>query len=196
VTGPAGGSVVATSGLLHADAVRVLMAYQPADRQQEATRLDFLSHLDAHPDAVWKTGPPAHLTASCLVLDDDLEHVLMTHHRRARRWLQFGGHLEPADRGVRAAAQREAQEESGIGALRVTPVPVHLDRHRLIGDFGRCAEHLDLRYAATVPAGTRRQVSDESLDVRWWPIDALPDGRGDGIDGLLAAMLDGFRTLG
>ncbi|MEO7234971.1 MAG: NUDIX domain-containing protein [Lapillicoccus sp.] len=165
--------------LLQADAVRVLTAYQPSDPQQERTRLDLISHLAAHPDAVWKSGPPAHLTASCLVLDASLEHVLLTHHRRARQWFQFGGHLEPADRGVRAAAEREAREESGIDELRVSLTPVHLDRHRLVGDFGRCAEHLDIRYAATAPDGTLPTVSGESLDVRWWPASALPqDGGG------------------
>jgi len=185
-----------TGGLLHADAVRVLTAYQPVDRQQEVTRLDILSHLAAHPDAVWKSGPPSHLTASCLVLDDGLGRVLLTHHRRARRWFQFGGHLEPADRDVRAAAEREAHEESGLSRLRVTPVPVDLDRHRLVGDFGRCAEHLDIRYAATVSADETPRVSAESLDVRWWPVDALPDGRGEELEGLVRAATRVLHTLG
>ena len=186
---PLAGSTRPVGGVLHADAVRVLAAYRPADGQQEAMRQDFVGHLAEHPDGVWKSGPAAHLTASCLVLDDGLGQVLLTHHRKARRWFQFGGHLEPVDRGVRAAAEREAREESGLSRLRVTPVPVHLDRHRLVGDFGRCTEHLDIRYAATVAAGTTPQVSAESLDVRWWPVDDLPDGRGEELDGLVAAAV-------
>ena len=82
----------------------MLHAYQPADRHQEALRVEYLAFLDEHADAVWKAGPPEHLTASCLVLDEPLERVLLTHHRRARMWFQFGGHLEPGDRSVRAAA--------------------------------------------------------------------------------------------
>jgi 8-oxo-dGTP pyrophosphatase MutT (NUDIX family) len=141
---------------------------------------------------VWKAGPPEHLTASCLVLDERLDRVLLTHHRRARMWFQFGGHLEPADRSIRAAAAREAAEESGIDALRVSPVPVHLDRHVLLGDFGRCREHLDVRYAATAPPGTVPRVSAESLDVRWWPVDGLPKGHVDELVGLVSAAR---RTL-
>jgi 8-oxo-dGTP pyrophosphatase MutT (NUDIX family) len=165
----------------------VLRAYEPTDRQQEGLRLEYLAFLADHPDGLWKSGPPAHLTASCLVLDEPLERVLLTHHRRARRWFQFGGHLEPADTSVRAAAAREAREESGIERLRVTPVPVHLDRHTLVGDFGRCREHLDIRYAATAPVGAEPVVSGESLDVRWWPVDGLPASHGEELGGLVAA---------
>ncbi|MDQ6714552.1 MAG: NUDIX domain-containing protein, partial [Actinomycetota bacterium] len=136
------------TAVLHADATAVLHAYQPQSREQALLRLDFLAHLAAHQDAVLKGGSPAHLTASALVLDESLERVLLTLHRKAGAWFQFGGHMEAGDRGVRAAARREAREESGIESLEVTPAPVDLDRHRLVGDFGSCEEHLDIRYAA------------------------------------------------
>lgn len=164
--------------LLHADAHRLLRAHEAADSRQELVRLDMLAHLAAHPDAMAKAGPPAHVTASCLVLDPSLERVLLTHHRKADQWYQLGGHLEVGDRSVRAGAAREALEESGVPGLRVTALPVHLDRHTLVGAFGRCAEHLDIRYAALAPVGARPVVSAESLDVRWWPVDALPGGGG------------------
>lgn len=159
---------------LHADAVDTLRAW-PATGRQAQLRAAYLDALDSEPMAVSKQGPPSHLTASCLVLDPDGTHVLLTLHTRARRWFQFGGHLEAGDPGLRAAAGREAREESGIDDLEVSEHLVDLDRHTLIGNFGRCREHFDVRYAAVAPRDSRIAASAESLDVAWWPVNALPE---------------------
>lgn len=146
-----------------------------------------LAHLAAHPDAMAKSGPPAHFTSSLVVLDSTCEAMLLTHHRRARAWFQLGGHYEPGDTSVWAAACREGREESGIADLDVLPQIVHLDRHTLVGDFGRCREHLDIRFAAVARDGAAPSASAESLDVRWWPVGALPEGTRDELAPLVAA---------
>ncbi len=60
---------------------------------------------------MWKQGPPAHFTASCLVLNQTGSKALLTLHRKAGLWFQLGGHFEPGDTDARAAAQREGREE-------------------------------------------------------------------------------------
>jgi 8-oxo-dGTP pyrophosphatase MutT (NUDIX family) len=177
---------------LRADAMARLESWQAPDAAQERLRVEFLDHLAAHPDAMSKQGPPAHLTGSVVVLDDEGARTLLTHHRRALAWFQLGGHYEEGDASVWHAACREATEESGIDALTVLPGIVHLDRHALVGDFGSCREHLDIRFAAVVPRGARARVSDESLDVRWWPVEALPEGTRDELRPLVEA---GRRAL-
>ena len=52
---------------------------------------------------------------------------------------------------------------------------VQVDAHALPPAFDWCREHLDLRYAAIARSGDL-VMSDESDDVRWWPVDALPEG--------------------
>ncbi|MFW5468791.1 NUDIX hydrolase [Knoellia sp. CPCC 206435] len=172
---------------LLADARSTLEGWQAPDGHQERLRLSYLEHLQAHPDAVAKAGPPAHLTASCLVLSPGADEVLLTHHRRARSWFQFGGHLEVGDGSLHAAATREAREESGIGSVRPAPPVVQLDRHPLQGDFGRCREHLDVRFAAVVERDAVPQTSRESLEVAWWPADRLPESTRTELGALLAA---------
>ncbi len=169
-------AVVAAFAALRADAVSVLTGWDAPDAGQDRLRHDYLAHLVAHPDGVAKAGPPEHVTASCVVLDPGGDRVLLTLHRKANAWFQFGGHLEATDSSVWATARREAREESGIGDLEPLPQPVQLDRHRLVGSFGACREHLDLRYVAVAAEGARPRVSEESHDVRWWPVDALPEG--------------------
>jgi 8-oxo-dGTP pyrophosphatase MutT (NUDIX family) len=131
---------------------------------------------------------PAHLTASVLVLDATASHVLLTLHRKGGFWGQLGGHCEPTDETLAGAALREAREESGIDDVQlVGDLPVDLDRHALSSAFGTCGEHLDVRYAAVVPAGAQPVTSDESHDVAWFPVDALPDGCVDIADLLVRA---------
>ncbi len=173
---------------LRVDAEQVLGRWQAPDAEQEALRTQLLAHCHEHPDALWKQGPPAHLTASALVLNSSLDKVLLTLHAKAGMWLQFGGHFEPEDSGVLAAATREAREESGIADLVLHPELVHLDRHRLLASgFGRCAEHLDLRFAGIAQDEDAYAVSAESLDVAWWPVAALPAESGDEIAPLARA---------
>lgn len=169
--------------------LRTLLGQWPAPSdEQESVRREYLAHLDAHELATAKSGPPAHFTASCLVIDAVGERVLMTLHTKVGRWLQFGGHLEEGDASVAAGALREALEESGLEAAELTllPGPVQLDRHALGSGFSRCTEHLDLRWVAVAAPGSLPEVSEESEDVAWWPVVDLPEGTDDPLRELVA----------
>ncbi len=175
------------------DAIDRLTAWAAPDDQQEGLRQRFLDHVMAHPDGLEKTGPPAHLTASLVVLDHTGRRVMLTLHRRAHAWFQLGGHIEASDTTLRAAAAREGREESGVADLLVLPDIVGLHRHELHGDFGECREHLDVRFAAVAPPDAVPGVSAESLDVRWWPVDGLPEGTRDELTPLVTAALRHLR---
>ncbi|MGU3411413.1 NUDIX hydrolase [Microbacterium sp. M1A1_1b] len=139
--------------------------------------------------ALWREGGSEHLTGSCFVLSPDHAHVLLCLHRKGRFWVQFGGHLEPGDRSLADAAQREAREESGIADLHLASERiVDLDRHELHGGFS-CAAHWDVGFVAIAPLSVDLRVSDESTDVRWFPVDALPDPLPDGFPARLAGVL-------
>ncbi|MFJ6010472.1 NUDIX hydrolase [Streptomyces sp. NPDC092952] len=157
---------------LHDDATLVLKAYgSPADPAQEGLRQVYLDHLAHHPDGMWKSCGAGHLTASALVVDPEHGRVLLTLHRKLRMWLQMGGHCEPQDASLAAAALREATEESGIPGLTLLgDSPVTLDRHPIPAP---CHWHLDVQYAALAPAGSTERISDESLDLRWFAYDEV-----------------------
>lgn len=159
---------------VHLDATERLGSWTAPDQQQELLRRHFLDHLGQHADGVTRTCRPDHLTASALVLSGERRHVLLTLHAKVGRWLQFGGHVEPEDPTLAAAALREAVEESGIDALvLVTESPVRLDLHGApcAPDAGH---HLDVQYLALAKGQPEPSTSVESHDVAWFPVDGLP----------------------
>ncbi|MEU2870979.1 NUDIX hydrolase [Streptomyces olivoreticuli] len=168
---------------LHENAVLVLKEYE----DQEELRGLYLDHLAEHPDGMWKACGAGHITASALVIDPAHGRVLLTLHRKLRMWLQMGGHCEPGDGTLMAAALREATEESGIAGLTLLPGgPVRLDRHPIPAP---CHWHLDVQYAALVPEGAVEAISDESLDLRWFPYDEVAEVADDSVVQLLERTL-------
>jgi 8-oxo-dGTP pyrophosphatase MutT (NUDIX family) len=161
---------------LHADALATLRAWESPSPDQERLRRRYVVHLEEHPDGTERACLPSHLTAGTLVLSADRDAVLLNLHRKARRWFAFGGHCEDGDRTLAGVAAREAREESGLASFRLRPEPVHLDEH-VVGfcDARGPVHHLDVRFAAVAGSGATVATSEESLDVRWWPVTGLPD---------------------
>ncbi|MET8831438.1 NUDIX domain-containing protein [Streptomyces sp. NPDC004610] len=173
---------------LYDDAVLVLKGYEGpggAGGEQGELRQSYLDHLAAHPDGLWKSCHAGHVTASALVIDPARGRVLLTLHRKLRMWLQMGGHCEPGDATLAAAALREAAEESGVVGLSLLPGgPVRLDRHPIPAP---CHVHYDVQYAALAPSDAPHTVSDESLDVRWFGYDEVAEVADDSVVRLLGA---------
>jgi 8-oxo-dGTP pyrophosphatase MutT (NUDIX family) len=172
---------------LHDDAARVLKDWTAPDAGQERLRAEYLAHLEAHPDGMWKACGEGHITGSALVLDPERGRVLLTLHKKLGMWLQMGGHCEPEDTSLAGSALREGVEESGIAGLTLLrPEPVNLDRH-----LTPCAWHLDVQYAAVAPPGAVEEISEESLDLKWFSYDEVADVA----DGSVRTLLARTRAL-
>lgn len=178
---------------LRADALAVLERWSAPTPEEEALRVEFLRHLRAHEDGMWRECAPGHLTATTAVLSHDGERMLLTLHPKAGMWLPMGGHCERGDTTVAQVALREAIEESGIPDLRLLPGPLALDRHK-VWCHPPHSWHLDLEYGALAPPGAEAVISDESLDLRWFPVDAIPEPS-DAATRRLAARARSLRSL-
>jgi 8-oxo-dGTP pyrophosphatase MutT (NUDIX family) len=170
-------------------ALAILTGWEPPDVAQQQLRDEFVAHLRIHANGVTREGRPDHVTASVLVMSDDRREVLLGLHAKVGRWLQFGGHVEPADTSLAAAALREGVEESGIGSLRlVNASPVRLDRHPAPCGGG-ARHHLDVQFLATAAPTTSPRVSSESRDVRWFGVADLPSDSDHAVRALVAEAL-------
>jgi 8-oxo-dGTP pyrophosphatase MutT (NUDIX family) len=171
-------------------AVRMLTTWTPPDSSQDALREAVLAFLHARPDGCRRSCVPGHVTASTLVVDHSGTRALLTLHPRIGRWVQLGGHCEDGDADIVAAALREATEESGIAGLRMEPTLAAIHVHPVTCSLGVPTRHLDLQFLAHAPAQANAVISNESLDLRWWPMDALPGDPDDGLARLVAAVAD------
>lgn len=175
-----GGDAAGLAGQVHAE----VQAHVPGDAREAASRRRILALLAWLPQPLDQTADPIHVTGSAIV-HDGAGCVLLHRHRRLRRWLQPGGHLDPGEHPA-DAARREAAEETGVPlrAERVPPprpgpvgVPaapewpalLHLDVHE--GPRGHV--HLDLRYLLRAPVdAVPAPAPGESPEVAWFDLPA------------------------
>jgi 8-oxo-dGTP pyrophosphatase MutT (NUDIX family) len=172
---------------LRQSTIEALTTWAAPDPAQDALRYAVLSFVLAREDACTRECVPGHITASALVLDHTGTRVLLTLHPRFGRWLQLGGHCEDDDPDIVAAALREATEESGITGLRIDTDIAALHVHPVVCSLGVPTRHLDVQFIAHAPDDAEIVCSDESLDLRWWPLEALPEGTDFGLAQLAAA---------
>lgn len=170
---------------LRQSTIDLLSRWRAPDPAQDALREAVLAFVLAREDACRRECAPGHVTASTLVLDHHGRHALLTLHPRLGRWVQLGGHCEN-DADILAAALREAIEESGLPDLVVDPELTAVHVHPVTCSLGVPTRHLDLQFTAHAPADASIQRSDESLDLKWWPVDDLPPGTDHALANLVA----------
>ncbi len=140
----------------------------------EAATIRAFEDLLADPDAPFTRDRRAgHFTASAWLVDASGTKVLLTHHRKLRRWLQLGGHAD-GETDLAQVALREAVEESGLTGLVVEPEVFDLDRHWIPERGDEPGHwHYDVRHVVRTGGDEAFVVGEESLDLAWREIVAI-----------------------
>lgn len=159
----------------------LLEAHQPASSLEHSHRAHMLSLCDAQGDPMARDHwDPGHFTASAFVLSPDGDQVLLIFHGKLHRWLQPGGHIDPGDPDILAAAAREVAEETGI----TDPIPVgaglfDVDVHRIPARKGDPEHrHFDARFLFRAPSLHMRAGSD-ARDARWVALHEVAEAESD-----------------
>ncbi|MCY7399519.1 MAG: DUF429 domain-containing protein [Nocardioides sp.] len=115
---------------------------------------------------------PLWLPAVTAVITRSDGHVLLVKRSDNGAWTPVTGIVDPGEEPASAAA-REALEETGV-RVRVDRLASTAAHPEIVHDNGDRAAYLDLTFACTWLAGDAHVADDESSEVRWWPLDALP----------------------
>lgn len=166
-----------------------LEAYEPKDLQEREAWEKILRLLREAPDP-FRRANRDHVTGSAVVARPDGSEFLLVFHRRLRRWLQPGGHVEPGDASILDTARREAREETGIANLDIAAGGriLDLDVHRIPATEDRPEHvHHDLRYLLTARGEATVAEPAEIEKVGWFTIDrAVAEGADLSVQRVLA----------
>jgi ADP-ribose pyrophosphatase YjhB (NUDIX family) len=116
-------------------------------------------------DPLWLPG----ITA--VVLDED-ERVLLVRRADDGRWTLIAGVLEPGE-DPGPAILREIEEETGVEAEIERLVSIEAMPPSAYPN-GDQVQFLDLCFRCRPLSGEARVNDDESLEVGWFPLDAMP----------------------
>ncbi|GAQ67321.1 NUDIX hydrolase [Streptomyces scabiei] len=109
---------------------------------------------------------------TALVFDDE-DRVLLGRRSDTGRWALIGGIPDPGEQPA-ACAVREVYEETAVRCVAERIVLVQaLDPVRY--DNGDVCQYMDTTFYCRAVGGEARVNDDESLDVGWFSLDALPD---------------------
>jgi 8-oxo-dGTP pyrophosphatase MutT (NUDIX family) len=152
----------------------LLLAHRPLDEREQAALRQMLELIESPGDPFRRDRfDPGHFTASAFVLAPERDALLEVHHAKLGRWLQPGGHVEPEDESIAAAARREVLEETGLADLEAmagVPAPYDLDVHLIPAHRAEPAHlHFDVRFLF-LSRSRDAQAGPEARAIRWQPL--------------------------
>ncbi|OMI90760.1 NUDIX hydrolase [Streptomyces sp. BBFR25] len=147
------------------------------------TTPDFIRDLRASAghQLLWLPGVTA-------VVFDDEGRVLLGRRSDNGRWSLIGGIPEPGEQPA-ACAVREVEEETAVQCVVERLVLVQALKP-VTYDNGDVCQFMDITFRCRAVGGEARVNDDESLEVGWFAVDALPDIQEFGQTRVKQAMSD------
>jgi 8-oxo-dGTP pyrophosphatase MutT (NUDIX family) len=153
----------------------LLEALAPADSREAEHRERMLRLVAEDGDPFAREQfEPGHITASAFILNPQRTALLLILHGKLGLWLQPGGHVDPSDADVIAAAAREVREEVALDPIElITPGIFDVDVHAIPARPGQPAhEHFDARFLFAA-SNDRAIAGSDARDARWFALTEL-----------------------
>ncbi|MDR1254910.1 MAG: NUDIX hydrolase [Puniceicoccales bacterium] len=147
-----------------------LERYHPENEKEISDKARMLDFLNTYEDCFERSLLAGHFTGSCWLENCDGMKFLMTLHKKAKFWLQPGGHAD-GNNDLARVALKEAHEESGLRNIKLLSDEIFdIGVHPTPEYRGVPAHyHYDVRFLMKTTDGDDNiQVSDESSDLKWF----------------------------
>ena len=142
-------------------------------------------------DLLWLPGVTA------VVVDGD--RVLLVRRRDNGQWAPVSGILEPGEQPA-VSAVREVLEETGVVAVAEQLSATSSEAEPTTCPNGDRVQFVDLTFRCSYVSGVAHVGDDESTDVGWFALDALPPMAADSTERIMHAVHGGpsawFATHG
>ncbi len=144
--------------------IEQITTYHPSDATEIHHQERMLAFLQTQSAPFARTTQAGHITASAVLVDENLAHVGLIWHAKLGRWFQAGGHCEPhIDSTVAEAALRELLEETLLppdAAQLLQSSPFDLDVHLISARPDEPDHwHYDTRYLFQAPYAALPQTT-------------------------------------
>ncbi|MGW0548893.1 NUDIX hydrolase [Streptomyces sp. Wb2n-11] len=107
------------------------------------------------------------------IVFDEAGRVLLGRRTDTGKWSVIGGIPDPGEQPA-VTAVREVYEETAVECVAERVVLVQALKPVEYPNGDRC-QYMDITFRCRAVGGEARVNDDESLDVAWFPVDALPD---------------------
>ena len=157
------------SQLLH-----LLNQFQPQTEDERQQQHRLIKFVENDADCFQRSNHYGHITGSAWIVNEAGDKALLTLHRKLGLWLQLGGHAD-GETDVMRVAMREAQEESGLQAIRLLSDKIFdLDVHLVPAAQQDPAHyHFDVRFLFQMNDDLPLKISHESIDLAWYDLDRI-----------------------
>ncbi len=152
-----------------------LKQYVPEAPLQQETLDQIVSFVQNHSNCFQRTLEHGHITGSAWLLNKKKDKVLLTLHRKLRKWIQLGGHAD-GDSDILNVAFSEAKEESGLQDIiilntQIFDIAIH-SVPKTVTDLPHI--HYDIRFLFQTKNDEHFCIkSEESIDLKWFTYDEL-----------------------
>ena len=159
------------------EAIKGFNSMNDQEKEEQEMIIDYIHQYEDN--LLYRDNKFAHMTASGIVLNDAMDHMLMIHHNIYNTWAWTGGHAD-GESNLYEVAYQEVLEETGLKIIEpLTKEMLSIDilpvlGHYKKGNFVGTHLHLNVTYVFIADMASQLTIkADENSGVMWVPVESI-----------------------